>query len=96
MTRNTNTPGLLKIQRHVNRKERVMLEALKFRRYAQECQRLAQSMPEHRAGLLRIADAWIACAEKAEGTPHKNTNHDSSDDGNEARAQVLSIAVEQH
>jgi hypothetical protein len=36
-------------------------------------------MPEHRAALLRIADAWIACAEKAEREANKNRNNDSSD-----------------
>jgi hypothetical protein len=37
-------------------------------------------MPEHKAALLRIADAWIKCAEKAERETNKtNKNDDSSD-----------------
>lgn len=56
-----------------------MRDALKFRRYAEECRRLARSMPEHKAALLRIADAWIECAEKAEREPNKNKSDDASD-----------------
>jgi len=56
-----------------------MRDALKFRRYAQECQRLAQSMPGHSAALLEIADAWISCAEEAEREADKNRNSGSSD-----------------
>jgi hypothetical protein len=38
-----------------------------FRKYAEECRRLARSLPaEHRATLLMIADAWTACAEEEE------------------------------
>jgi hypothetical protein len=45
-----------------------MKDAKKFRRYAEECRRLAKQMrPEHRVVLLRIAEAWERCAEEAEG-----------------------------
>jgi hypothetical protein len=37
-----------------------------FRAYAEECKRLANSMPEHRDALMQMADAWIVCAERAE------------------------------
>ena len=44
-----------------------MEDATKFRRYAEDCRRLAKSMkPEHKATLLEIADAWDECAEEAE------------------------------
>jgi hypothetical protein len=44
-----------------------MEDATKFRRYAEDCRRLAKSMkPEHKAMLLEIADAWDECAEEAE------------------------------
>ena len=40
-----------------------------YRRYAEECKRLAQqALPEHKATLLEIAKAWIACAEEVERT----------------------------
>jgi hypothetical protein len=38
-----------------------------YRRYAEECQRLAKTMPEeHRRALLEIADAWLVLAQEAE------------------------------
>jgi hypothetical protein len=37
-----------------------------FREYAEECKRLAISMPQHAEALLQMADAWIACAQTAE------------------------------
>jgi hypothetical protein len=44
-----------------------MEDAAKFRRYAEDCRRLAKSMKtEHKATLLEIADAWDQCAEEAE------------------------------
>jgi hypothetical protein len=39
-----------------------------FRKYAEECRRLANKMPEHRTALLEMAEAWLACATAAEGT----------------------------
>jgi hypothetical protein len=39
-----------------------------YRRYAEECRRLAKTMPEeNRRALLKIAEAWIALAQVAEG-----------------------------
>jgi hypothetical protein len=44
-----------------------MKDTAKFRGYAEDCRRLAQSMePEHKAMLLEIADAWDRVAEEAE------------------------------
>jgi len=44
-----------------------MSDSTTFRKYAQECRRLAEQMkPEHRATLLEIAEAWNRCAEDAE------------------------------
>lgn len=44
-----------------------MKDVIKFRRYAEDCRRLANSMkPEHKATLLEIAVAWDKCAEEAE------------------------------
>jgi hypothetical protein len=46
-----------------------------FRAYADECKRLANSMPQHKEALLQMADAWIACAERAE---QKQANGDGA------------------
>jgi hypothetical protein len=48
-----------------------MRDPTKFREYADECRRLARSMPEHREVLLAMADAWIACAGAAEKEERK-------------------------
>jgi hypothetical protein len=46
-----------------------MQNPAQYRRYAEECKRLAQqALPEHKATLLEIAKAWIACAEEVERT----------------------------
>jgi hypothetical protein len=37
-----------------------------YRRYADECERIARDAPQHRAALLDIAKAWRACAEEAQ------------------------------
>ena len=37
-----------------------------FRTYAEECKRQAASMPEHKATLLQMAEAWMRCCENAE------------------------------
>ena len=41
-------------------REAILMEDIeKFRQYAEECRRLAESMkPEHKATLLEIAEAW--------------------------------------
>jgi hypothetical protein len=46
--------------------ECVMQSPAKFRQYADDCKQLAKSMPQHKAALLTMAEAWIACAEAAE------------------------------
>lgn len=38
-----------------------------YRKYAEECRRLAQmGSREHRAALLEMAEAWTKCAEELE------------------------------
>jgi hypothetical protein len=50
-----------------------MEDATKFRRYAEDCRRLAKSMkPEHKATLLEVAEAWDRCAAEAERSTNKN------------------------
>jgi hypothetical protein len=44
----------------------VMQDAKTFKRYAEECQRLADKMPDHRETLLEMADVWLACAKAAD------------------------------
>jgi hypothetical protein len=68
-----------------------MQDPAEYRRYAEECKRLAQqALPEHKATLLEIAKAWIACAEEVERTGKggkvKASPNSSSRDGN-ARLQ---------
>jgi hypothetical protein len=43
-----------------------MEDANTYRRYADDCRKLARSMPEHRASLLDMAAVWLALAVKAE------------------------------
>ena len=43
-----------------------MRDAATYRRFAEECQRLAMTMPERRAVLLEIAEAWIQLEQEAE------------------------------
>ena len=43
-----------------------------FRAYADECKRLAKSMPDHKDALMQMAQAWIACAERAEQKESKD------------------------
>ncbi len=50
-----------------------MQDAEKFRQYAAECRRLAdKGAAKDRAILLEIAEAWIACAERAERSTASN------------------------
>ena len=37
-----------------------------YRQYAEECRKLARSMPDHRAKLLDMAAVWLELAVKAE------------------------------
>jgi len=49
----------------------------KYRQNAEECRRIAQSLSgDGKAMLLKIADAWNACAEEAEGKA--NSGHNAS------------------
>ena len=43
-----------------------MQDANTYRQYAEECRKLAQSMPEHRESLLNMAAVWMDLAQKAE------------------------------
>ena len=43
-----------------------MEDASTYRRYADECRKLARSMPEHREKLLDMAQVWLDLARKAE------------------------------
>jgi hypothetical protein len=44
-----------------------MRDPATYRRYAEECRRLASIMPEeHRRTLMEIAEAWSKLAEEAE------------------------------
>jgi hypothetical protein len=44
-----------------------MRDAATYRRFAEECQRLAMTMSEeHRAVLLEIAEAWLKLEQEAE------------------------------
>jgi len=37
-----------------------------YRQYAEECERLARKMPEHKEVLLEMAMAWLTCMDGAE------------------------------
>jgi hypothetical protein len=43
-----------------------MQNPTEFRKYADECKRLAEQHPELKASLLKMAEAWMAAAEEAE------------------------------
>jgi len=43
-----------------------MQDARTYRQYAEECRKLAETMPQHRTTLLDMAAVWGALAEKAE------------------------------
>jgi hypothetical protein len=43
-----------------------MRDSTKFRKYADECRRLARTMPEHKQTLLEMAEVWMTCAKQAE------------------------------
>ena len=58
-----------------------MRDPVKFRRYAEECRRLAKMMPlEHRGTLMKIAEAWIECAQEAERDVSKTNLGEPSED----------------
>jgi hypothetical protein len=52
----------------------------KFRKYAADCRQLAQrANAQDRAVLMKIAEAWLSCAEEAERKEKpKNPAHDGS------------------
>jgi hypothetical protein len=53
-----------------------------YRQYAEECQRMAMTMPDkHRRALLKIAEAWTTLADETEGKT-------SSQDGNRTDSVV--------
>jgi len=49
----------------------VMETAKTYRQYAEECRKLARSMPEHRAKLLAMAEVWLDLAKKADAKDGK-------------------------
>jgi hypothetical protein len=50
-----------------------MKDVTRFRRYAEDCRRLSNSMnPEYKTTLLEIAEAWDRAAEEAECEVAKN------------------------
>ena len=51
-----------------------MQNANTYRQYAEECRKLAQSMPEHRQSLLDMAAVWTDLAGKAEEREKKTTS----------------------
>jgi hypothetical protein len=56
-----------------------MRDPVEFRRYAEECRRLAKMMPaEHRGTLLKIAE--IECAQEAERDVSKTEAGEPSED----------------
>jgi hypothetical protein len=66
--RNVSLGAVVVPSKELDRGQRLLMEDLeKFRKYAEECRRLAKSMKsEHKATLLEIAEAWDQCAEEAE------------------------------
>jgi len=44
-----------------------MQNPAEFRKYAEECKRLAEQHPELKASLFKMAEAWTAAATEAEG-----------------------------
>jgi hypothetical protein len=51
-------------------------DADKFREYASECRRMAQTAPEEdRVLLMEIAEAWSLCAEEAENSARRSRRH---------------------
>jgi len=48
-----------------------MEDANTYRQYAEECRKLARSMPEHRGKLLAMAAVWLELAHKADGKTAK-------------------------
>jgi hypothetical protein len=58
-----------------------MRDPAKFRTYAAECRRLANSMPaEHRGTLTKMADAWMECAREAERAMSDKDTSESLED----------------
>jgi hypothetical protein len=49
-----------------------MQDARTYRQYAEECRKLAKSMPEHRAKLLDMAAVWLDLAIKSELAKDEN------------------------
>jgi len=52
----------------------VMQSPVEYRRYAEECVRMAKEGPaQHSATLLKIAEAWQQCALEAERQDKRNS-----------------------
>jgi hypothetical protein len=50
-----------------------MQNPAEFRKYADECKRLAEQHPELKASLLKMAEAWMAAAVEAEDVRKSRT-----------------------
>jgi hypothetical protein len=59
----------------INHGRNPMRDPEEFRMYAEECRRLALTLPQHREALLQMAEAWKACAEEAEKHRDKDNEH---------------------
>jgi hypothetical protein len=54
-----------------------MKDVMKFRRYAEDCRRLSNSMkPEHKTTLLEIAEAWGAGRGRSRARSRKRTKRE--------------------
>jgi ferric-dicitrate binding protein FerR (iron transport regulator) len=63
-----------------------------YRKYAEECERMAKEGPqEHRAALLKIAEAWRNCAIEIEGGDKDAPSHKA--DGQSARRSELPLLI---
>jgi hypothetical protein len=49
-----------------------MEDASTYRQYAEECRKLAKSMPEHHAKLVDMAKVWLQLAAKVDGAKDGN------------------------
>jgi hypothetical protein len=48
-----------------------MKNASEYRKFAEDCRKLAQETPAHSEALLKIAEAWTALADQAEAKEQK-------------------------
>ena len=69
--------GTLNISNH---QDRAMQNPAQYRKYAEECRRLAQlGSLEHKTALLDMAEAWTKCAEELEEAERANKKKTPND-----------------